>query len=147
MKKFFLLALMSLFILSCDRTIIDPEPAYIYEYFNNTSYDIEVVVWRGGETAEESVYIIPKGNSLTHDANEPKTFFYSDSLMVKLDTIATSQVYYPKCFKCSYCYDDRLNLYYLANYEETETDEWVFFCKYTFTDEDFENINNVVKTH
>ena len=45
-----------------------------------------------------------------------------------------------KCFKCSYCYDDRLNLYYLDNYERTETDEWVFFCKYTFTDEDFENM-------
>ena len=139
MKNYFLITLVSLFIISCGRKTGHPEPEYIYEYFNNTSYDIEVVVWRGGEPTEESAYIIPKGNSLTHDVDEPKTFFYSDSLMVKLDTVATSQVYYPKCFKCSYCYDDRLNLYYLDNYERTETDEWVFFCKYTFTDEDFGN--------
>ena len=151
MKKYFLLVLVPFFILSCRETIIDKDRGFVYEYHNNTSYDIEVVTWHMsyGETTSTS-HIILQGEKLTQDCTYDSKHYYdvnnnkkigipnSDSLIVKLDTVAISQTF----TKDNSHNVSRLNLYNLSHYEITIVDELVSLCKYTFTDEDFENQTN-----
>ena len=146
-KLFYLISLLLLFV-SCDnKENVDPIMKYVYEYSNNTSYDIEVITWHMsyGEILPTS-HIVPKGSSLIQDC----TFFlqyyyaddekkraipYTDSLVIKWGDVVITPVF----VKNNQLDDRRLNLYKNINYELSEIDEWKKHVKYTFTEDDFEN--------